>query len=331
VDVELLKERPNPTCLIQPTAERPNRVFRFMRDDSDFYLDHRPKAVAQRIYRLQPNLNALHGIAVVDGYEEGLLPSWRLANFFRAYNRNLRNSTLDGPLLSLLGVDRVLTEYPLAMESPYWRNSGPPHVSQLDGVMYTVWRNAAQTAWFYDEAAFYASCRESTHGVSMGWPEASKRGTHGVLLRARLGQHVLSHPLSSAPPTVFEQAAAKSIFRVSEIHPNSMILEVRDIGRRPTIFSQAYFPGWKLRDFPSKKEISRLTFVPPILTRIEFNDGVPVLAKGSKVLLRYEPYSLRLGGFITLLVVALACLYLARKLWRTQRAAWRSMPDAYCT
>ncbi|AXA35623.1 MAG: hypothetical protein KatS3mg130_1038 [Candidatus Sumerlaea sp.] len=318
VSVELLQERTNSATLIQPTLERPNRVFRFMRNDSDYYLDHQPKAVVQRIYRIQPNLNALHGIALIDGYEEGLLPSWRLGNFLRAYNRNLRNATLDGALLSLLGVVKVLTEYPLAMESPYWRNAGPPHVSQLDGVTYTVWKNSAPTAWFYDEAALYSSCGESTGVLSSSWPEASRRGEQGGVLRAALGQQALSYPLISASPDVFEQAAAKSTFRVAEILPNGMILEVTDSGGRAAVFSQVYCPGWKLRDAVSKQEIGRVGFAPPILSKIDFHEGGRV-PKSSKVLLRYEPYSLRLGSFITLMVVALACLYLAKKLGAAKR------------
>lgn len=319
VNVELLKERPNAATLIQPTVERPNRVFRFMRNDSDYYLDHRPKAVVQRIYRIQPNLNAIHGIALIDGYEEGLLPSWRLGNFLRAYNRNLRNATLDGALLSLLGVDQVLTEYPLAMESPYWRNASPPHVSHLDGVTYTVLKNSAPTAWFYDEATLYSSCGDSTGLILSGWPEASRRGERGVVLKAALGQKGLSHPLISASPDVFEKAAAKSIFRVAEILPNGMILQATDSEGRAAVFSQVYFPGWKLRDAVSKQEIGRVGFAPPILSKIDFHEGVRVSEIG-RVLLRYEPYSLRLGSFVTLVVVALACMYLANKLCAAKRA-----------
>ena len=103
------------------TKQTGGRLYRFMANDSDYYLDHRGQAARERVERFQPLLNVRDGVAVWDGYEEGLLPTRAYANFARLFNRNLRNDRPDAPLLAMMQCTAMLTEYPIGDPGPNWR------------------------------------------------------------------------------------------------------------------------------------------------------------------------------------------------------------------
>lgn len=69
--------------------------------------------ITARWAALQPHMNAPQGIPLVDGYEEGLVPTARFKDFLHAFNRNFRDFQPDGEFLSLLGVRYIAGELPV--------------------------------------------------------------------------------------------------------------------------------------------------------------------------------------------------------------------------
>ncbi len=119
-----------------------------------------------RMIALQPHMNVVGRNALVDGYEEGLVPTARFKDFLYEFNRNFRQFEPDAALLMLLGVRFVYTDtrvnaeaFPIAfaddptwlthrnrawrgvafparaaqgqdlsrLDGPWWRGAGPPH------------------------------------------------------------------------------------------------------------------------------------------------------------------------------------------------------------
>lgn len=97
-----------------PLNPFPYRLFRLMSRDDDFFLSPTPSAVSQRFLRLQPDENVLFSLPLVDGYEESLLPAIRYKDFLWTYNRNLRNFSPDTLLLTLLNVRYLYSELPVS-------------------------------------------------------------------------------------------------------------------------------------------------------------------------------------------------------------------------
>ncbi len=311
VPLEVL-EAEKPMLSTKPSPQSPSRTYRFMAHDSDLYLDHRSGAVAERFIRLQPNLNLFHHVALVDGYEEGLLPAWPYGNFLRRLNRNLRHETLDAPLLALMGVNYVISEYPAEFASQYWERVGTTQPRRLTNTSYSLWKNRIPAAWFYDWETLVA-LGISSHTVQKTTIEElllPERDSSGQPLRVPAGRVIVDHVLSESALTGFSDAAEKTPLKVRSIAPNSLLLQARTQSPRNVVYSGVLCSGWKWgfddQGFlPIRYEG---TFRPFAVVTLPAKRLPPAMWW------RYAPFSYRLGAFVGLLALMfLAAHSLARR------------------
>lgn len=259
-----------------------SRVYRFMAYDSDYYLDNSRAAVVERVARLQPATNILVGTSFVDGYEQGLLPTRHYANFLRRYNRNLRNGRgLDPALLALVRCSTVFTEYPpedFASNWKYVRTAPSPA-----GRDYLVWQSeyAGTSSWLLDESVFKPPTGFAPNDVVFYNP----------------GTEIAVHDQAGLTSCTFAKATASAAATLVAQTPNALEFRAeRPGGASDLVFLQAWYPGWKLR-LPGTKTIE-LTSLSPVSSR------VPVRGNGAaaqRFQLVFEPYSYRLGLFVSLL------------------------------
>jgi hypothetical protein len=299
-DRRILDIRPSLPKFTSSTAGSASRLYRFMANDSDYYLDHRAQAVAQRIARLQPNLNALQGIPTIDGYEEGLHPSWRFANHLRAFNRNLRNSTLDAQLLALMGVNRVVSEYPLAMDTRHWEPCREGFSS--GGVKYQIWRNCIPSAWLMDEVTLLSKSGGTPVLSAMRIPEEN-RLSNAPPVRETTGKQVAPHGFETLQASDFADAIRHSGMTAVPASVNRFRVRVTGTPSRNLVLTQAYYPGWKAFASAGKALAPEISVEPagPFLTRVRVSSRVShsIRDQGAFVL-AYHPYSYRLGTFLSL-------------------------------
>jgi hypothetical protein len=99
---------------LRAPVEGQGRVFRLM-DEID-YGDESLEATRAKWSRIQPDVNALHGIAGLGGYEEGMLPKREHVMFMRDHLRRIYSPQPDTRLLGLMGVQYVLADKPVRGE-----------------------------------------------------------------------------------------------------------------------------------------------------------------------------------------------------------------------
>jgi hypothetical protein len=306
------------TC---PTPDSPQRVYRFMANDSDLYLDHRVTAVAERVYRLQPNINIPWSVALVDGYEEGLLPAWEYGNFLRRFNRNLRNATLDAPLLALMGAGFAVTEYPVSLDPHYWERVSTTAVRPLVGARYTVWRNRCATAWFFDALTLSPELARPANDESwFAWARPGGSPLARKPARESPGQEIRPHPVAGALPERFSRASSAAGVRVRAIAPNGLLLDAENTAPRRVVFAGTLCDGWKLVE--NGKLLSHVGAGSRLrpFGIIE----IPAPSAGSRcprsLELVYRPASVRYGVFGGL---AALCLLIMARLPRMKCISWQ--------
>jgi hypothetical protein len=96
------------------TSEDDNRLIRERHLETTF-IDGEPLGARMRM--LQPHMNVPARIPIIDGYEEGLVPTARMKDFQHAFNRNFRQFRPDPQLLTLLGISTILSELPIDSET----------------------------------------------------------------------------------------------------------------------------------------------------------------------------------------------------------------------
>lgn len=306
------------------------RVYRFMARDSDYYLDHGESAVAQRMFRLQPNLNVLNVTATTDGYEEGLLPGRLYANFLRRHNRNIRGDTVDAPLLALLGVDTMVTEYPLRAPGSEWRLE---REVGFGGVQYQMWRSGFRPSYFIDAGGEHL-------GVSLVPSRARLLFTSrdGLPTRPEETQfHVFqpprhewtSHPLERVTSAQFNAACDAAALRVIARSTNALTIASGSDAPRTIAYLQPWFPGWKVRAGEAVQRVRPgsavfgLFYWPTGFDGAQPGKAVPPHAPAGGRLV-YEPFSFRLGVFVSL--ASLACALLAGSIRILRVGRLRSLP-----
>jgi len=296
----------------------PRRIYRFMANDSDLYLDHRVSAVAERIVRLQPNLNMPAELPLVDGYEEGLLPTWPYGNFLRQFNRNLRNETLDAPLLALMGVEYVLTEYPVTFDADCWEKICQTSSRPLTNTRLTVWRNRIPTGWFLAPKELIKST-SSTVSTASG-REAFKCYSPDLTAATDTPHKIntnttwLPHAVANASKADFERAVRLSGFRVQQVLPNGLLVTVLPSAPNEVVFCGVISPGWKwsrnsMQPFPP---IGGFGYKPFVVLR-----NPSAMGTSGEVMtwrLHYAPASYRIGLFISLLTASGWLVFASRSL-----------------
>lgn len=296
---ERLLEMPVGSAAALAGQPAPGRVHRFMAHDSDLYLDTRGDAVFQRRFRMQPNMNAPHGIAVLDGYEEGLLPPRHFANFLRRYNRNLRSDRPDAVLLALMGSNRVFTEYPITDMGPGWRRT--PETLYFFGTTYRIWQSEMPSALFLDASPLAPAIAASDS------PDSTWRPVGGITRPVREQTRTVAarHPADWVTSATLHAAARHGVSAVPTGMNRIECMAAADSPRR-LLFLQSWYPGWKV--VAESVVVSTPDQVAPIFSVINRPES-PAFR------MEYRPYSFRIGGFLSLaaLMVAAAAI-LARPL-----------------
>ncbi|MCX7716798.1 MAG: hypothetical protein N2111_00120 [Candidatus Sumerlaeaceae bacterium] len=282
------------------------RVHRFMADDSNYYLDNRPSAVARRMVRLQPNANLITSVrmSVLDGYEEALLPTRSYANFLRRFNRNLRYETLDAPLLALLRTSMVLTEYPVDKMGALWTRA----VERPDrDRVYTLLRSPFVTPWIVDERVLLERA-----GTTQGL-DALGRTSAGAPVPASAdfeptGRVWIAHPFSALEPGDFSAAAQAAGIQVVRQRTCGLDLQVASRGEpsRLLLLLPSY-PGWnfEMRHHRDHVVSEPLRAAGPVAMRFD----VPALAHEAHARLSFRPFSFRLGMYLSLLASGAGLLF----------------------
>ncbi|MCX7625412.1 MAG: hypothetical protein N2Z21_04295 [Candidatus Sumerlaeaceae bacterium] len=300
---------------IRPTCDSPQRVYRFMAYDADLYLDHRSSAVAERYVRIQPNLNMLYGVAVSDGYEEGLLPPWPYGNFLRHFNRNLRNESLDRALLALMGVQFVLTEYPATFDSTMWEKISETPPRSWTGTKYSLWRNRIPTAWFWDPQILFATRtgkQPDIIKIVQAYFTPHRKNTSTLPPRAETRRDIQSHPAISLNEQDFARASVESKLCVARVLPNGLHIKLRSDPPFTVLFSGPLCPGWKWISSDRRMEDAVLSgnFRPFVLVKIpRFSGG----HNRGTCRLVYYPFSYRVGVFVSLLTLAVLTVIWCRR------------------
>jgi hypothetical protein len=257
------------------------RIYRFVRDDSNFDLDDRATAVRQRFLRLQPSTQLLSGLSLTEGYEEGLLPTWAYGNFVRRFNRNLRQDRPDPALLDLMGVGLLQTEYPLEEDlgSPfrpplslpgglrgYALEAVPPLVSSVGAEALGEWIGLLRTL-------------------------EGKAETGGTVERVPTGREVipLKLPTMVAVPARWQ---SNNRIEISDLGGNHSAAIVRMWG----------YPGWQLRKESGGKQSAWVVqrHRAPVMTLIHTG---PAENRKDRVVLVFRPYSFQLGLFVGLVTM----------------------------
>lgn len=272
------------------------RIYRFMAFDSDLYLNNAPAGVAERNARLQPNQSSVAGFYLTDGYEEGLLPTRNHANLYRQFNRNFRDSTPDAALLALVGARYMLTEYEIspdpevwsAASEPYLRGNIVPSMGAGTAPAYRWWQSAYGPGLFLslEKLRQHADLDEVLRRAAMEFPVQSRT-------RLETSRVSREHAFSWMNPQIFNEAT-EGFSRANGFGWNSLTVQ-QEAATTDALVLLSPHPGWKV----SEKNDLRGKIKPlnSLMYAIEFEDQPKVSAP---IILSFDPFSFRLGLFISL-------------------------------
>lgn len=313
VDASVLRAAAPPAGLPRPSPAGPGRVHRLFARDSDFDLDDRATAVRARLTRLQPGLNAPPltpgGVATLDGYEQGLLPTRAWANFLRRYNRNLRQSKPDASLLAMAGAAAVFAELPVAADGAPWTAAGPGTGMAGDGSTAAYTSSPAPVPWFVTDRDSPPTSAPAGFDLQLSRTDLPATGPVTAAGTAPFREPPWStaesrpHVYSAAAPPVPARAQR---FVVTAIEPNG--LHIREslpptgagAGPGDALWLSPPYPGWKALAADGRAIPGALTAAAPIFWRVApASAGRPAIAR-----IAFQPFSFRLGMFISLAALA---------------------------
>ena len=205
-------------------------------------------------------------IEVIDGYEEGLLPTLNYANFMRKYNRNLRAKEPDPKLLALLGTKYMLSEYPINSPNYKLLKENPFAKINTFEVGYT-----GSKVYDLDKL-----------GLDFNVEPVKEKSI------VPLGQTVQAHLFSNVSSSTLSQASAG--FQC-EFSSNSIIINKDSPAQtQRLLLSFPCYPGWKTKQ-GILRPVGELTSI------LHLNDDI---LQTQQICLDFSPYSFRLGLFVTL-------------------------------
>ena len=310
---------PAETLAAQPLADDraapyPGTLYRFMSHDSDLFLNNSAAAVRERKIRTQPNFGSLDGVALLDGYEEGLLPTRNHANAHRLYNRNLRNDAPDVALLAFMRATTMLTEFPLPEQNNGWvpnssvvsRPAIVPGVFPGEPAAYRLWKSPYQptVALDFDRLFDTADQPRFLKSVSAGFPLNTRH-------RVSPQQSWTRHPLETITAERFNEAVIATEEDVSSVRFawNHLHLPVNDGTTQALVLIPPY-PGWKVDDDGGVlKSDNSLFFLLDLPDRLQNEYDLNLV---------YRPFSLRFGLFVSLISLLLIIVMMIEP--RTTRA-----------
>lgn len=275
---------------IKALAETPyTRLYRFMAHDSNYYLDNRAKAVYQRRLRLQPNQGSLTGVRLLDGYEEGLLPTRAYANMLRRFNRNLRSDSVDAGLLAMLGSNHLLTDYPLGSMEDWLQIQR--YASRLEHPLF-LYRSKVAPLGVLPESELVRTFPDlNVKKLVKAYSDHQRVGTkllQGYPL-AVPGRTEVEHPLQELTGSL----SKNPVISTPEFAPNRAAFQTVQTSGTLIFFGISY-PGWKL----SGKDAQPVSLRPR--TAFFSTAEIDSPATGKYLMLRFQPFSFRLGLFVSL-------------------------------
>lgn len=237
------------------------RVFRLM--DEYHYGDESLEATRAKFERMQPDLNVLHRISVLGGYEEGMLPKRDYVYFMRENLRRIYSPEPDTRLLALMGIRYVLADKPV-------RGPGLRIVDAKEGV-------ALVDNLHYRGMVFSRQDWPDLDWEGVGQGKVEFRGEAGM------------------PPPALSAASAQGEVRVKRRTPGRLDVKFKDIADRRLILSETWMPGWTLVMADGKRIPG--TQLAPFLIEFELPSS------GGEGSLVYRPQSFRIGRGVTVLTL----------------------------
>ncbi|MFP4379942.1 MAG: hypothetical protein ACLFUS_05500 [Candidatus Sumerlaeia bacterium] len=272
-------------------------------------LSVREAAARLQVQRVQPNLNVLHRIPIVYGYFEGLLPTMSWFNFTEKYRRNLYSPEPDTWVLGLMNVKYMLSDRyyePTPHLAPlYAENSNaynyffPDYPQMQDFRRYVLFGNRNFVPKFVLEDLLEPYVRFRKMDVdaykpdsTIAWGQARK-----PVYDYRQG------PQSWVENKDWDKNFSQMVGGFPALHyvrdngsPNTYILQKpRDLDKR-VLMLEASYPGWVCTSEKGRVPLKRVNAVMM---------GCRLPSDVSFVKFKYEPFSFRLGLFISCLFVML--------------------------
>lgn len=238
--------------------EEPGRLFR-LAEEID-YNDAAPAAVQAKLAALQPDANSLHGLRMVDGYDEGMLPLRHWVGLMRHFWSNLFVSDPDSRLLGLLGVEFLLCDRPIygAAWQPVGTRGG------ITVYRNHVWRGEVFTRAHWPELDFtrltglFASVERAKTPISLLREGPVAQGAH-------------------PPPIAYRRTA-----------PGEVQVRLPEGFRGELLLSEGWMPGWwaeaeggvKIAGHPLNAALIAFE-LPPGLHRLRLAYAPPLFRQGA--------------------------------------------------
>jgi len=256
--------------------------------------------VALRAAVLSPNLNLPVHRPLMYGYEEGLLPTVRYKDFLFTFNRAFRDADPDARLLALGGARWLWSELPI--QSTTWEQVNPAD----HGSIGAVYRNKLWRGMAFDKNEFPSVDWSALDGAFLHTGEPA-------LERNRVRPTYTTPPDAPLPPP----PVSPPTWTVALSDSNTFLCRRRTPaegdGPHYLIVAQAAYPGWIARNAEGRRLSSRMLNA--------WNTEIDYGPADTLVRFSYEPWSFRLGAFLSLLglaVLASLCTLMPR--------SWRSVP-----
>ncbi|HBF33112.1 TPA: hypothetical protein DDW35_00985, partial [Candidatus Sumerlaeota bacterium] len=287
------------------------------------------EATRRQIQRLQPNLNRLSNVQVDNGYEEGLLPTFSYWLFEHTFHRNLRSMTPDTTLMGLMNIKYLMTdrfykegessglipqnryailEQPLPV--PDATKSTRPYYQELPaGIWPTTDAQSEQFLALYENRNF---CPKFAWGAALRnqfdfkaletnvFPTRALLSTLETPTSATYAYR--KNALTSATAVSTIPTAALGNFTFTRESANSFLLQKSAKDEGEIIMLEGDYPGWVCR---WENKVVPLKRVNACMMSCDAPVGP------SKLHFQFEPFSFRLGAFISCLFVLLlsSCVF----------------------
>ncbi len=247
---------------------------------------------------LTPNTGMLVGVQDARGYDSVILRQyaeyWRLMEephglLYNRIHKLVEPASLESPFLDLLNVKYVLT----------LENINLPSYTEVYRGEINVYRNddCLPRAFVVERGKLVESGAEAL--AAMREPGFDPRSA--VVLERTYG----APTEAPAPENQTALTSAETSAQVTSYRANEVQVSVRSPGPGYLVLADTYFPGWK----------ATVNGQPVEVYKADYNFRAVAVGPGeSSIVFRYDPFSFKLGGFISLvsgLVLVLGLVVLA--------------------